>query len=201
MVRKNGFTRTGLHVLLMLALIAGMAGCKKNTKAATRITPTDDTVAIETDPGSDAGEGAGGMDSINTADLPPREGGDLNTGDYGTAVNTSGQAFLKTVYFDYDRSDIRSDQSGQLEENAAWILQQPRYKILIEGHCDERGSNEYNLGLGQRRADAVLKFFVEQGIPLERLNTISYGEERPADPGHSESAWSLNRRAEFKVRE
>ena len=75
----------------------------------------------------------------------------------------------------------------------------PRYSVRIEGHCDERGTNEYNIALGERRANAAWKFMNALGISGNRLTTISYGEERPADPGHNENAWSKNRRDEFKL--
>lgn len=201
MFKQSGFMKTGFHMALILFLVLGVVACKKNKVAPTRIGPEDEAVNIDTGAETGEGEGAGMTDSINTADLPPRDNDDLNTGEYGVPTDTSGRPFLEVIYFDYDKSDIRSDQGAALEQNAAWILQHPKYKVLVEGHCDERGSNEYNLGLGQRRADAILKFLIEQGVPLERLNTISYGEERPAEGGHTEAAWAKNRRAEFKVRE
>ncbi len=201
MFKQSGFMKTGLHAFLILFLVLGVVACKKNKVAATRISPEDEAVTIDTGAETGEGEGVGTTDNINMADLPPRDNENLNTGEYGVPTGPGGQPFLEVIYFEYDKSDIRADQGAAIEQNAAWILQHPEYKVLVEGHCDERGSNEYNMGLGQRRADAVLKFLIEQGVPLERLNTISYGEERPAEGGHTEDAWAKNRRAEFKVRE
>ncbi len=105
------------------------------------------------------------------------------------------------VYFDYDRHNIRDDQKATLAEHVKKLTDNPEFQITIEGHCDERGTIEYNLALGQRRADSHQKFLVKAGIDPGRLGTISYGKERPVDPGHDEMAWSKNRRTETRVTE
>jgi peptidoglycan-associated lipoprotein len=105
---------------------------------------------------------------------------------------------LETVYFDYDAFTIKPGARQALERNAAWLNAKPSIRVTIEGHCDERGSDEYNLALGERRAIAVKYYLVNLGIAAERLITISYGEERPAVDGQGETAWSKNRRVEFK---
>jgi peptidoglycan-associated lipoprotein len=105
---------------------------------------------------------------------------------------------LKNIYFDYDRSDIKAEFRPTLEEVSVWMKGHDR-GLLIEGHCDERGTNEYNLALGERRALSVRRYLVGLGVLPERLHTISYGEEKPSDPGHAEAAWAKNRRAEFKI--
>ncbi len=104
---------------------------------------------------------------------------------------------LKTVYFDYDSSVLREDARRTLDQNVAWLKANPGVRIQIEGHCDERGTEEYNLALGQRRADAVKQYLIKSGIEESRLFTISYGKARPVDPGHNETAWAKNRRAQF----
>jgi peptidoglycan-associated lipoprotein len=103
---------------------------------------------------------------------------------------------LGTVYFDFDRYDIRPDARPILRTNADAITEVPS-SITIEGYCDERGSEEYNLALGERRASSVKRYLVDLGIPSARLRTVSYGEAKPAVLGHDESAWRYNRRAEF----
>ena len=107
---------------------------------------------------------------------------------------------LEDVSFDFDRSDIKPDARRILAENADWLSEHRRVKVQIEGHCDERGTVEYNLALGQRRATSIRKYLVALGVRPERLFTISYGEEQPVDPGHSEGAWAKNRRAHFKIK-
>lgn len=104
-----------------------------------------------------------------------------------------------TIYFDFDKSSIRSDQHQTLNSNAQLLIENNDVRILIEGHCDERGTNEYNLALGQRRADAVKLYLADYGIDTARISAISYGEEHPANYDHDEHAWELNRRCEFKV--
>jgi len=106
---------------------------------------------------------------------------------------------FETVFFDYDKSNIRSDQRSILNRNAELLMKYKTVRVQIEGHCDERGTNEYNLALGQRRADASKQYLVEYGVSSSRVTTISYGEERPLDRGHNETAWGKNRRSEFVI--
>ncbi len=108
-------------------------------------------------------------------------------------------ALLKDIHFDFDRYDIQSRDVAVMKENAALLAKYPGVKIQIEGHCDERGTAEYNLALGERRANSAKKHLVSLGIPENRLSTISYGEEMPLDPAHHEEAWGKNRRAHFVI--
>ena len=107
---------------------------------------------------------------------------------------------LDPIYFDYDRSDLRQDAREILSRHGAALVSQAGRRIVIEGHCDERGTVEYNLALGERRAHPVREFLIAYGVSPSRIQTISYGEERPAAGGHGESVWSRNRRAEFVPR-
>jgi peptidoglycan-associated lipoprotein len=104
-------------------------------------------------------------------------------------------SLLKDIYFDFDKYDIRPTDAAILKENAALLKKYTNVKIQIEGHCDERGTNEYNLALGERRANSTKNYLLTLGVPPERISTISYGEEKPLDPGHNEEAWTKNRRA------
>lgn len=106
---------------------------------------------------------------------------------------------LQDIYFDYDKSEIRSDQRDTLAVNADWIKRNPNVRVQVEGHCDERGTEEYNLALGERRANAIRDYLISFGVEADRIYAISYGEEMPVDPGHNESAWAQNRRAHFLV--
>ena len=106
---------------------------------------------------------------------------------------------LKDVYFEFDRYDIRPEAAPLLKENAALLMKYPKMKIQVEGHCDERGTSEYNLSLGERRADSVMKYLFSLGISRDRISTISFGEERPFDPSHTEEGWSKNRRAHIVI--
>lgn len=104
---------------------------------------------------------------------------------------------LQTIHFEYDKSTLTTDEQKKLEDNAAWMKKYPDTKMMIEGHCDQRGSNEYNLSLGERRALAVKKLLVKMGINSKRLSTASYGEEKLIANGDSEAEMAQNRRANF----
>lgn len=101
------------------------------------------------------------------------------------------------VYFDYDSAELRPDAQATLGEIGAWLVEHPNANVTIEGHCDERGTREYNLALGERRATAVANYLAAAGVGLSRMQTVSYGKERPAVDGSDESAWAQNRRAVF----
>jgi len=116
------------------------------------------------------------------------------------AETASLEAQLSPIYFDYDRSTLRPEAADKLKAHAERIRSFPEWaSVTIQGHCDERGTEEYNLALGDRRADAVKRYLVTLGVPESRLRTVSYGELQPAVGGHDETAWSRNRRAEFAV--
>jgi len=104
---------------------------------------------------------------------------------------------LEAVYFDFDQWSIREDQEDVLQKNAEWLKANLKVKVRLEGHCDEKGTAEYNLALGQKRAEAAKAFLESLGITTPRISTISYGKERPLDPGHNEAAWAKNRRVDI----
>ncbi len=107
----------------------------------------------------------------------------------------------KAVHFDFDKSDIRTGEDRERLQNKAAILNEfSTIGVTIEGHCDERGTNEYNMALGSRRANSAKEYLKQLGVDPSRIDTVSYGEERPVDPGHNEAAWAKNRRDEFMVR-
>ena len=127
----------------------------------------------------------GGTDNSGAGDMPAEEGV---------------RGLLETVYFDFDSAAIRSDMRPVLQgdvskigANASWKL------VVVEGHCDERGSEEYNLALGERRANTVKQYLVDSGVSGGKIDTVSFGEAKPAVQGHDEAAWKWNRRAEFVV--
>mgnify|MGYP001817120477 CR=1 FL=1 len=148
----------------------------------------------------------GGLGCQQTTNTPPEETADTGSewneapaprGDGADTVKPP-LAELQTVYFAYDRADIRSDAQGALKTNAKTITAMTT-PVTVEGHCDERGSTEYNLALGERRAAAVKRYLVDLGVPSSKLRTVSFGEDRPAVQGHDESAWRYNRRADFST--
>jgi peptidoglycan-associated lipoprotein len=106
---------------------------------------------------------------------------------------------LSNVYFTFDDFSLDEQAKGTLVENAAWLMNNVQRKIMSEGHCDERGTEEYNIALGERRAKSAKRYLINLGVKHSQLSTISYGEEKPADPGRNEEAWAQNRRAHFVI--
>jgi len=116
------------------------------------------------------------------------------------ATTTEVKTMLATmIHFDFDKSDIKSNDAGTLDQKVAILQANPALRVRISGHCDERGSAEYNLALGNRRGNKAKEYLVQHGIDAGRIETVSYGEERPIAQGHDETAWSQNRRDEFEV--
>ncbi len=108
-------------------------------------------------------------------------------------------SYLKPAFFDYDKADLRADARDVLAANATWLKNHSTVLFTIEGHCDERGTAQYNLALGDRRANAAKEYLVSLGIDAGRVKTVSYGKERPFATGHDEESWAKNRRAHFVV--
>jgi peptidoglycan-associated lipoprotein len=138
-----------------------------------------------------------------TAAQPPSTGTQTTTP--GPGARPSPKEFvaiadLKDVFFDFDKYDIRPEDAKTLDGNAGWLKSNPNHLVLIEGHCDERGTNEYNLALGERRAKATMNYLVSQGVQASRITIISYGEERPTCTEKTEACWAKNRRAHFLVK-
>jgi len=109
------------------------------------------------------------------------------------------QGELQKVYFNFDSAALSDEARSSLSKNADLLGKNASVKVRIEGNCDERGSDEYNMALGERRAKAAMDYLVNLGVQPDRLSTLSYGEEKPVDPGHDEAAWAKNRRAEFVI--
>lgn len=156
-------------------LIVGLTGCATNPNECTP--PCD--AKLEPAPIAASGKYGQGSQSANSA------------------ANLSAIPQSRVIYFDFDVSDVRQDQRQILDTNAGYLAKNQQLKIRIEGHADERGSREYNLALGERRAQSVRRYLSMMGVQETQINTLSYGEEKPANEGHDESAWKLNRRVEI----
>lgn len=145
--------------------------------------------------GKKAGEGGDGQ-GLSEADLNAQREGRFAGGSIPLA---EGEGAFRDIMFDYDSSAITDSARQDIEYNAQVLQANPGVRVQVEGHCDERGTAEYNLALGNQRARAVNDVLLSYGIPASRLSIISYGEEVPLDPGHSEDAWARNRRAHFSA--
>ena len=118
----------------------------------------------------------------------------------GVAVTEEKLSQFDDVRFDFDKSEVKEDGRKTCQVVADYLKKHPQAKMLIEGHCDERGTAEYNMALGERRATAVMTYLVSLGVPKAALSTVSFGKEKPLDPGHDEGAWAKNRRAHFVLK-
>jgi peptidoglycan-associated lipoprotein len=187
----------GISCLMALGLSSGCGGKSDRTPAttsggsgnlprATTTAPPRPVVAETTEP---AGSGD---DSLSAVSDPDNIFG-------RTLDEINADSPLQDVPFDFDSAVLLESSRPILDRTAEWLGSYSTVTLLIEGHCDERGTVEYNLALGERRATAVYNYLVSLGVPASRLKTISYGKEFPLDPGHSEEAWARNRRAHFQV--
>jgi peptidoglycan-associated lipoprotein len=170
------FARLAPVLALAAVTFVGLTGCSKKT-------PVSDVT--QTTPGDGSSSGGSGSDSGANPD--------------GSAGGSQADRNLEDVFFAYDDHSLSAEARSALSGNASYLREMSAIRVLIEGHCDERGTVEYNLALGQRRADSARSYLVDLGIESGRLQTISYGEERPFEDGSNESAWSQNRRAHFRV--
>jgi peptidoglycan-associated lipoprotein len=184
-------------IAVLIAVLVGGVGCKKSTKPVTPI-PARTAAA----PGPTAGPGpigGGGTLGDGTTSVDQSTGGiplaDMGTFD-GMRMDTNTFA-AATVYFDYDSSVVKSTEQEKVQSVATELRTRPTNALLIDGHCDERGTEEYNRALGERRALALRDFLIGAGIAADRIRTRSWGEDMPAVAGNDESAWRWNRRGEF----
>ena len=195
-----------LAVMPLLVLTLFLVGCPKRPATPVASAPAPTGSAMAPAPGAAPSPGAPaapGPSALAPAAPAPAPGGAAATSPPGTpprpsefAENTN----LKDVFFDFDRYDVRADDAKILDGNAAWLKSNANNLVLIEGHCDERGTNEYNLALGERRAKSTMNYLVSQGIQANRITIISYGKERPVCSEKNESCWQKNRRAHFLVK-
>jgi peptidoglycan-associated lipoprotein len=173
-----------IQVLAVAMITLALAGCHKPSQVKPEGPATTGDAGAETSGlGSDQGAGSSST-----------------TTDAGGTSQQQALAALKTrsvIYFDYDSSEIRSEYLDVVAAHAAYLVKYPSAKVRLEGHTDERGSREYNIGLGERRAQAVRRALASQGVADTQIATVSYGEERPAVPGSDDAAYAQNRRVEL----
>jgi peptidoglycan-associated lipoprotein len=194
-------------VIFILCLGLFLAGCPKKTVVVSRDQPSvqrsEEAARLERER-ADREAKERELTRLREEELKKPTGGELEKtlvtkkepGIEGEVFETK---LLKDIHFDFDKYDIPRVDEAILKENAVLLKNNPKMKIQIEGHCDERGTVEYNLALGERRANNTKKYLVFLGIASDRISTISYGKERPLDKGHHEEAWAKNRRAHIVV--
>ncbi len=184
-------TKLNYLLVVVLALSFAATGCKKKPGYLTPMpgaarTPRDEGTALPPGPGINQDQGVQ-LGGGSTTGLEEFE---------GMAADRAALA-AHTVHFDYDSAAVKSSEKSRVAAVAEALKSDPSAKLLIEGHCDERGTEEYNRSLGERRALALREALAKLGIDPMRVRTLTYGEDRPLDPGHNEAAWKQNRRGEF----
>ena len=183
--------RTGMVVVMVVLALMAVTGCKKKPAQTapdmsirpSTVEPTPQEVTSAPEP------------TIQGDQTPDLWAGDLQE----VTENAMRQGLLGDVFFDYDQAELRSEARDRLARNAQFLNDHPEFVVTIEGHADERGTNEYNLALGDRRASAARDYLTTLGVAANRIRTVSYGEERPFCGSSDESCWGQNRRAHFTV--
>jgi len=191
-------TRYGLTTLVLIAAVL-VSGCAK--QPATMLTSAPPPTGVA---------GVSPMSNTASRQAAANPGAPGSTGQPGSSTSTGGRPApsdfvavrdLADIHFDFDKYTIRPTDADLLDQNARWLKANEKDLLLIEGHCDERGTNEYNLALGERRAKAAMNYLVAQGVAARRITIISYGEERPQCTDHNEACWAKNRRAHFLLKQ
>ncbi len=183
-IMKRNFKILGIIGLVLCLSIMFMTGCAKKSLVKEQAVSTEEKAVKKEEPPSKEAEMKTGVETEATQEK---------------AVSAKEEIAFKDIQFEFDKFNLRTEARDILKQLADWLTKNKNYDVLIEGNCDERGTTEYNLALGERRAKEAMKYLVELGIDGKRLKTISYGKERPLDPGHNEEAWAKNRRDHFVV--
>ena len=196
--------KVGFLLVLLSAVTA--TGCAKQPRTAQTSAPAPTGPAAESvEPSPPVPAEAAAGDSTAGAGAPPTVAPVEPPRPESTSARPEVKQFtptarLRDIHFEFDTYDIRPEDSKILDADIDWIQSNPSYVVLIEGHCDERGTNEYNVALGDHRARAALNYMLARGVKASRITTLSYGEERPVCIERTEECWARNRRAHFLVR-
>ncbi|HEX9191388.1 MAG TPA: peptidoglycan-associated lipoprotein Pal [Candidatus Deferrimicrobiaceae bacterium] len=194
---KNGLSWQRLVLSLLLAAVLA-AGCAKQQTVKSGETSGEAAPSAAPAPGGEPKE------AIRETPVTEAPAGSAvlaaKAAEAGVAVTEEKPSRFADVLFDFDKADLTEEGKKACQAVAEYLRKNPRAKVTVEGHCDERGSAEYNLALGERRAVAVKNYLVSLGVPKGAITTVSFGKERPLDPGHTEAAWAKNRRAHFVLK-
>jgi len=183
-------------VLLMVACAAMIAGCtSKQLTKGNGEAPAQNVSSVEQQKANNISSTGQQNADVKMENIKNPEGQNIKT----SSEMRNEKGGLEDIHFDFDKYNIRQDDRQILSRNAAYLSKNINVKIVIEGNCDERGTTEYNMALGERRADEAKQYLVNLGIDSKRITTISYGSEKPLDPGHDEDAWAKNRRDHFAI--
>lgn len=182
-------------LVLIAAVLAPACRPKKKPVVTPTVTETTNTASIPTMTTTQPTPVATNTDFVQTDTQPPITSSQLPTDIEELNRVAQSRGYIQDAFFDYNESTLSSDAQAALSASADWLKRNPQYNLLVEGHCDERGTEQYNLALGDRRANTVKEYLTTLGVDSGRIRTVSYGEERPFDNGHDDAALAKNRRA------
>lgn len=185
-----------LLCIVMLSLALTVSCAKKSPESTTDSDQAEATETQATESETDTAQADEDEDELTEEEIEARKKAEAEARE--ETADARDQFVSEKVYFEFDDSSLTEEAREVLQSKVQWLRDHPDACVIIEGHCDERGTDEYNLALGSRRAESVKDFLTKAGIDGSRLTTISYGEERPAVEGQNEEAWAKNRRAEFR---
>jgi peptidoglycan-associated lipoprotein len=193
---------TRVHSLVLMGFgVALLVACGKNPQPVTTPTtaPNADSIAAAERARADSAAADSARRAQEEAERIARQRAADSAAAAAGAVTEVRNMLAAMIHFDYDKAALRSDDQSALDQKVSILNANSAVRIRISGHCDERGSDEYNLALGNRRATAAKQYLVSHGIAADRIETVSYGEERPIATGHDEDSWAQNRRDEFEI--
>lgn len=204
----------GLTILTLFVAVAFVSGCAQKAVLKEETAPQKQAASKETKPAAKVPEKSALKEDAETKKRAEWERAEREAAlkaqtqkeaaakaaeKAATVVSSKELYEFANIHFDFDKFNLRDEARAILNKHAEWLNKNKDVKIIIEGHCDERGTAEYNLALGERRANVAAKYLIDMGIDGKRITTITYGLERPLDPQHNEEAWAKNRRAHFVI--
>jgi peptidoglycan-associated lipoprotein len=184
--------------LVIIALVI-IPACKTKKTPAPKPMPTDTSATVPNVPTTTESRVTNPPDFVQQPPTPAVQVENLPADVEELNRVAQQRGYLQDAFFAFDESTLSNDAQAALTATANWLKKNPQYNLLIEGHCDERGTEQYNLALGDRRANTAKEYLMTLAVDGNRIRTVSYGEERPFDPGHDEAAWAKNRRAHLVI--
>jgi peptidoglycan-associated lipoprotein len=191
----------GFLIGLLLTAAAIIPACKSKKTPPPKVVPTETTATVPAVPTMTT---TTETRVTNPPDFVQTQTTQITTETLPTDIEelnrvAEQRGYLQDAFYSFDESTLTTDAQAALTASANWLRKNPQYNLLIEGHCDERGTEQYNLALGDRRANSAKDYMTALGVDANRIRTVSYGEERPFDPGHDDAAWAKNRRAHLVI--
>jgi peptidoglycan-associated lipoprotein len=196
---KRSLAILGIIGLIVCLSFMVMTGCAKKSAVKEQAVSAEEKAAADRAAEQADAKARADQEARLAAEQRAKEEAEAKVAPQAEAAAVKEEMTFKDVLFDFDKFSLKPESRDTLKQLAEWLTKNKNSRVLVEGNCDERGTTEYNLALGERRAKEAMKYLVELGVDGKRIKTISYGKERPLDPGNTEEAWAKNRRDHFVV--